>query len=968
MTPPPDARRRLVAAPAGVLCEPGTVQDTGGAAPLLARVLVGRDGELDVLRGAWRAGGTVRVVRGPAGIGKSRLVRELGAWASARGGAVLVGRATAAARATPLRPIREALLGAARRGLRPAEDLAPLVPALAALVPDWGDGATPAPESSLLLGEATLRLLASLAGDGTAALVVEDLQWADPETLAVVEYLADNVDGWPVLVVATVRDGEPGDGTDLAAALVRRRVAAEITLAPLSAEAVVTMGRACLAEDGLPAEVVEALVARSEGIPFLVEELVATAVGAGWDTVAAAVPGSVVASVAVRLDGLPPAARPLLEAAALLGRSFDWTVAARAAGLADEVAADLLRQAVRVQLVDVEGAEFRFHHALTRDAVLSATPPSALDLLARRALDALDAGGPLDGDRALLAAELADRTGQPDRAAALLVEAARHALGAGALASADLFATRARALATGERADEVDEVLLRVSVLAGHTERAATLGESLLARRGEPAAQADLHLLLGSAALAAGAWGAASDHASAAGALDPSDAARGARASALAAQAAMGRDDIDDALRAARAALEGARATGQPEVQCEALEVLGRAERGRDLAAAEAAFSEALETASGAGLALWRVRALQELGTVDMFGSLDLRHLEAARREAEALGALATVAVVDLQLAAVHDERGELDLALAAARRCEDASRRWHLATLPMSLTVQGMVHARTGARAEMDAAMAAALATGEDSDYVEISIWGNARPIAELIAGDLAAATGGLDRAMDVIRRRPGAALPVPGLWALVRTLLDDGGDAARAEVDALAFDTPVSRWMAAAAGAVALGRAGDAGAAAARFADADAALARQHGGFRRALVRLLVAPAAHADGWGDPVTWLRESLATSESLGLDAMAARCRSVLRDVGAAVPRRKAAGAIVPPALAGLGITAREVDVLVLVAGGATNREVAERLFISPRTVDKHVERLLMKTGTSRAGLGAVAADAGLLRT
>ena len=67
-------------------------------------------------------------------------------------------------------------------------------------------------------------------------------------------------------------------------------------------------------------------------------------------------------------------------------------------------------------------------------------------------------------------------------------------------------------------------------------------------------------------------------------------------------------------------------------------------------------------------------------------------------------------------------------------------------------------------------------------------------------------------------------------------------------------------------------------------------------------------------------------------------------------------------------LAELGITAREVDVLVLVAGGATNREVAERLFISLRTVDKHVERLLQKTGATRRGLAAIGRDAGLLDT
>ena len=64
----------------------------------------------------------------------------------------------------------------------------------------------------------------------------------------------------------------------------------------------------------------------------------------------------------------------------------------------------------------------------------------------------------------------------------------------------------------------------------------------------------------------------------------------------------------------------------------------------------------------------------------------------------------------------------------------------------------------------------------------------------------------------------------------------------------------------------------------------------------------------------------------------------------------------------------MGITGREVDVLALVATGATNREVGEHLFISVRTVDKHVERLLQKAGTSRAGLAAVARAAGLLRT
>jgi DNA-binding CsgD family transcriptional regulator/tetratricopeptide (TPR) repeat protein len=955
-------------------------------APLLARHLVGRDHEVAALREAWTSGGTARLVRGPAGIGKSRLARELAAWAVGQGGTVLVGRASAAARGAPLRPIEEALLGAARRGLAPGPELAPFRPALAALVPEWADGPrtrrddrTTATESRLVLGEAVLRLLVSVSRGRTVTLVIEDLQWADPETVAVVEYLADNVAGTPVLLLATQRVGESGTGTELAASLVQRRAAVAVDLVPLTTTEVLEVAAACLGVDGeLPAEATADLVARSEGIPFLVEELVATAVGAGWETVAAAVPGSVIASVELRLEALEASARRLLVAAALLGRSFDWTIAARAADLDDDQASPHLLAAVRAQLVDVEGAGFRFRHALTRDAVLTATPPAEQAVLARRALEALLGGAPgdgLGGDALLVAAELAERAGLPAEAAGLLLDAARRALATGALQSAERFATRAREAATGALADEIDQLLLRVRVLAGHTAAATALGRELLRRRGDDVGAAgEVHLLLGAAGLAAGRWADAEQHADAAIALDPSDVARRARSRALAAQAAMSRWDADAAAASARSALDDATATGQVEVQCEALEVLGRAERGRDLAAAELAFQRAYDIADRAGLALWRVRALQELGTVDLFDSLDVDRLEEARREAIALGALATVAVIDLQLAAVHDERGQFDQALAAACRCEEASRRWHLSTLPMSLALQAMVHARRVERAEMERVIAAARATGEDRDYVEVSVWGQSYGIFHLATGDLDAADAAFGQAMAVVRRQPGMTAPVPGLWALVRTLRDadgtGGSDAARAEVASLPFDTPVSRRMLLAADAVALGRAGDPTGARARMAEAEDGLLRHGGGFRLPFVRLLVAPAAHGDGWGEPEAWLRSSIAAFEAMGANAFASRGRAALRDLGAAVPRRSrvAETVAVPPMLARLGVTAREVDVLALVAAGASNREVAERLVISPRTVDKHVERLRQKTGTTRQGLVAIAREADLLRT
>jgi DNA-binding CsgD family transcriptional regulator len=186
---------------------------------------------------------------------------------------------------------------------------------------------------------------------------------------------------------------------------------------------------------------------------------------------------------------------------------------------------------------------------------------------------------------------------------------------------------------------------------------------------------------------------------------------------------------------------------------------------------------------------------------------------------------------------------------------------------------------------------------------------------------------------------------------------------------VAALAVDAPVSRELRVAAEAVALGRAGDPAAAADRFAEADEAFGHRQGGFRRALVRMLVAPAALADGWGDPLAWLRETLATFEAKDLGALAQRTRAILREAGAPIPRPGRGHATpVPAALAAMGITGREVDVLKLVVTGATNREIGEQLFISVRTVDKHVERLLQKAGSTRAGLAEVARAGGLLPT
>src|SRR5438552_19088898 len=87
----------------------------------------------------------------------------------------------------------------------------------------------------------------------------------------------------------------------------------------------------------------------------------------------------------------------------------------------------------------------------------------------------------------------------------------------------------------------------------------------------------------------------------------------------------------------------------------------------------------------------------QELGTIDMFETLGTARFEEARREALAAGAISMVAMVDLQLAAAYSARGQAGLALAAAARCEEASRRFGLASLPASLALQAEAHGFSG-------------------------------------------------------------------------------------------------------------------------------------------------------------------------------------------------------------------------------------------------------------------------------
>ncbi len=222
-------------------------------ADLLCPVLIGRDAESGWLRSALGAAqngmGRMVFLTGEAGIGKSRLASELAAEAQERGATVLAGRAVPTSGSIPYRPLTEALQQALRERTFPDDPgLTPWLLALRAMIPTIADprGDGHSEHTAPVRGEAVLQLLQRLAGATGLLLVLEDLHWADPDTLAIVEYLSDNLSAESVLCVVTCRSETPSAGAELVARLTGRRAASRLALSRLTASQVAAMVRACL--------------------------------------------------------------------------------------------------------------------------------------------------------------------------------------------------------------------------------------------------------------------------------------------------------------------------------------------------------------------------------------------------------------------------------------------------------------------------------------------------------------------------------------------------------------------------------------------------------------------------------------------------------------------------------------------------------------------------------------------------
>lgn len=934
-------------------------------------VLVSRADEMARLRDALAlpssGRGGVFVLRGEPGVGKSRLAAAVLAEAEENGMAVLAGRAVRSAAPTPMRPLGEALLGWLRTGSVPDDTrLAPYLPALGRLAPQLGTAPDDGGSSVMLVGEGLLRLASALDGPGVL-LVIEDLHWADPETLGVLEYVADNVRDVPLVVVTTTRPYDAPVVAELVGALESRRAADVLSLEPLVEHEVGDMLDACLsgpAPDGLA----EWVLRFSAGFPLLVEEVLADlqssgalvqADGDGWripDELTATVPPSFARSVETRLDALSPEAREVMEAAVLLGTDFDWQVVGAALGLDDRTTSGAIRELRTGRFVVADGDGFAIRHALTREAVLATVLPPDRRRLAKTLAEAMEErGGDPDAGSEQALAELFETAGDSRRAAGHWLGAARAAIARGALTSAQDALTRAAAQPDAGLDLDIREAEVEMHALAGDIPKAVASGEALVEElatlEDEQERLGRLRLRLARALLAGGRW----DEAEATleqAAGDP------ALVHVLSARLALGRQQEDLAVERARAALEAV-GDDRPAVACEAWEVLGSAARGRDVIEAENALEEGFRLADRAGLVLWRCRLMAALGALDIVQRRPSdERLVAARKAALSAGAIATAARVELDLNMLRTRYFELDEAMAAIENAVEMMTRLRLPDLSVALLVRALTHGLMGRDDAMAADLEACVAVPHDAAMVAVAVPGHVLGPVALTRGRYQEAHEHWAEAVSAARRYPSFPFSTRGLWALLETVLDvsdDGGEAAREQIRTGPQATsPYNRFVLRYADAVALGRSGDREAAERVFADAEWPFPGREP-WMELHARVLVAKAAAADGWGEPEQWFRQALDGLVDYGQTEAASACRVAMREAGIAVPRRAVGSDRVPAHLQRLGVTAREYDVLELVVEGLPNKVIAERLFLSVRTVETHVARLLQRTGAADRG-------------
>ncbi|ACZ87107.1 helix-turn-helix transcriptional regulator [Streptosporangium roseum] len=353
-----------------------------GVGRTVSPVLVGRDAELARLAAAVAARPSVVVVEGEAGIGKSRLVAELAARPEMAGLRFLSGGCSQIREPFPLGPLVEALRSSG--GDLAGVALSPVAGALRSLFPELADVLPGAPGP--LDDRAAERhrlfrgLAAVLAALGPAVLVVEDLHWADEQTVEFLAYLLANPPG-ALSVVLTYRGEEAPAGVQALTARPADTIIHEhIALATLDETQTRALAAAILGSEEVSAEFAGHLCTRASGLPLAIQELLALLRSRGalirWEggwarraLDALDVPVGVRASVQERVGRLSPAARGVAEAAAALQLASPVAVLTGVTGLSPAEAADGVDEVLDSGLFVERDGVVRFRHVLAAQAV-----------------------------------------------------------------------------------------------------------------------------------------------------------------------------------------------------------------------------------------------------------------------------------------------------------------------------------------------------------------------------------------------------------------------------------------------------------------------------------------------------------------------------------------------------------------------------------------------------------------------
>ncbi len=462
---------------------------------------VGRESERAELRRlleqAAGGQGSLVLISGEPGIGKTRLAEELMVEARERGLTALLGRCYEMAGAPPYIPFVEMLEAAARlfppEALRDAlgesaPEVATLMPELRRLFPDIGSPPQLPPEQERrYLFNGMLDFLGRAARAQPALLVLDDLHWADDSTLLLLRHIAGRLADVPLLLVGTYRDVELDAGCPLARALeelVRQRLAQRIALKRLPEGGVESMLRGLSGREP-SSSLVKVIYGETEGNPFFVEEVFKHLAEEGelfeaesnnWRSGLQvvdeqAVPESVRLVIGRRLHRVSEVCRRVLTAAAVIGRGFTFELLETLGVVEVDALLDAVDEAERANLItaspDAGEVQFTFAHELIRQTLLSELSRPRRQQMHLRVAEALERVYARDlEDHAVDMAhhlQQAGRAADPERTVHYLTLAAEHALAQAAYEEAiRLYETALQALDRMEAPDQAQlcELLL----------------------------------------------------------------------------------------------------------------------------------------------------------------------------------------------------------------------------------------------------------------------------------------------------------------------------------------------------------------------------------------------------------------------------------------------------------------------------------------------------------------------------